>query len=94
MTMRITYNFSELYEYHWVCPFCFRPERLTHSTPMLGLNFVKFDAAVELWTHNCNSRQAHFLMQDGAMADFYIIIRKACSRFIDDYVKKYFKFDD
>jgi hypothetical protein len=61
---------------------------------MLGINFIKFDVAVELWTHNCNSRQAHFLMNDSAMADFFIIIRKAVSRYIEENVKKYIRFTD
>lgn len=47
--MMFVYNIHELYEYHWICPFCFKPERLTHSTPMIGLNPIKFDIAVELW---------------------------------------------
>eukprot|EP00347_Sterkiella_histriomuscorum_P018570 403345014 len=84
----------EPYCYNWLCPFCFKPERLTHSTPMLGLNIMKFDVAVELWAQNCNSRQAHILMSDSAMADFFIIIRKACSRFIENRVKKYLVFQD
>ena len=92
--MRIIYNITELYEYLWACPMCFKQERITHSTPMLGLNFVKFDVAIELWGHNCNSRQAHFLMNDSAMADFFIIIRKAVSRYIEENVKRYIRFAD
>ena len=92
--MRLKYSVCEMYEYIWVCPCCFGNVRLTQSTPMLGLNFIKFDVAIELWSHNCNSRQAHFLMNDSAMADFFIIIRKAVSRWIENNVKKYLRFAD
>lgn len=59
--MKFKYSHLEIYEYFWICPLCFKTERLTHSTPMLGLNFVKLDLAIELWTNNCNSRKAHFI---------------------------------
>ena len=61
---------------------------------MLGLNFIKFDIAIQLWTHNCNSRQAQILINDSVMTDIYIIIRKAVSRYIENNVKKFFKFTE
>ena len=33
-------------------------------------------------------------MNDSAMADFFIIIRKAVSRYIDENVKQYLRFTD
>jgi hypothetical protein len=54
--MRLVYSIADVYEYSWTCSMCFSTAKINFSSPLLGINFIKFDVAVELWTHNCNSR--------------------------------------
>ena len=38
----------------WRCPLCNYRKKVTHSTPMIGLNVKEVDKALELWIINSN----------------------------------------
>ncbi len=48
--MRFIYDMDTNYEYKWMCPYCYKTEKITNSTPMIGINIIKFDLVLELWS--------------------------------------------
>ena len=40
--------------YVWKCPLCGYRKKMTHSTPLIGLNIKEVDKALELWIENAN----------------------------------------
>ena len=77
--------------YYWNCERCDRKTPIVENTILCGLDYRKFDTALELWVRSCNPNTANHIVRSWMCGTFFNIFRKATSHYMTTKVLPYLK---